>query len=238
MKIRDNLKYYLYFSVLFILVAITVLLKPDFYKESAPRLLNKNIEFEKPLPFEIEILNDSLKIGNNENFILKLHVKSKRDIEKIFISFWGNDYQLNEDSTNYYSYKFSNINNDISFLFKINEYTTDKHTIQVLKKPLLQKFIVNIEKPSYTNLENEEFKNVTDLRVPVGSLVKYTFNTRNTDSLKVIKNDIVETAGIINEDDFIVNWKVYKTTNFSIKLKNKYFTLDNHLKGKIEVIRT
>jgi hypothetical protein len=234
-KIKDNIKYYLYFSILSILVAITALIKPEFYKESAHRLLNPNVEFEKPLPFEIKILNDSLKIGKNENFNLKLHVTSKKEIERFYISFWGNDYQLNEDSSKYYSYKFSNINNDISFLFKINEYTTNKYNIEVLRKPLLLKFNVNVIKPNYTNLENEEFQNVTDLRVPVGSIVKYTFNTRDTDSLMVVKNDIEENAGS-NGKEFNLKWKVFENTKFSIKLKNNYFTLNDYFQGKIEVI--
>ncbi|MBN1252802.1 MAG: hypothetical protein JXA16_11750, partial [Bacteroidales bacterium] len=234
-KFRIIKRYLLYAFSLFLILSFSYFLIPDFYRDSSFRIIEINQEFEKPLPFDVSILNDSLCVGNNEDFILKVHLTTKEEINDFLISFWGNKYKLKHDSANYYSYKFVNINNDLNFNFLFNNYKTQEYKVKILKKPFLQKFYINVEKPKYTKLENEKYENLTQLLVPGGSFVQFRFNAIYTDEIHFFDGQKIEE--IKNDDGkFIFKRRFINDTEYNISLKNENFLIENYLKGKITII--
>jgi len=233
---KNNFKFlYFLLASLFLIVLIS-LFSPSLVKNSSYRLTNYNVEFERPSPYTITILNDTLSIGKGDDFKVIVNVKSKKAFENFYISFNSNNFLMNHDSSGFYSYSFSNVNNDIDFKFIIDDFKSISYKLYVLDKPGIKDFKVNISKPNYTLLENEEFFNLSEVVVPIGSTISYTIRTHDVNSL--IVNGLDDNVKIKKSDDsFNFSYNFKKDTQFSIGLKNEYFFIDNFLVFSVKTIQ-
>lgn len=237
-NLNKNISLLKYFILGLIISVMVGFIFPDFYKDSSYRLINYKKSFEKPSPFQFQILNEKLSVGKGEDFVVRVFVKSKRVAEYLNISLAGKDFLMKKDSTSFYSYKFNNLNNDIYFQFVYDKFKSKFYQLNILEKPLLNGFSVHLVKPSYIFSKDEYFDNVTEFLVPEGTKIEYRFNSVFTDSL-FIKNNDLKNVSIESSNHKIFNYSdIYKlNTQLAISLKNESFTLENYLKLNVSIVK-
>jgi hypothetical protein len=243
-RFRDSINFKDNFKLVYCLLGAVILsllisfFSPDFFQQTSYRLINYTQSFEKPSPYKFKILNENLKAGKGEDFLLRVSVFGKNNNDILNILLGGKFFLMKKDSTNYYSYKFNNINNNISFQFELNKYKSKYYKLEILEKPFLNSFSVHLDKPGYTMLKNEDFDNLTEFIVPEGTKIYFKFNSTHTDSLFIKENGFkpfkIES---LNENVFGYN-KIYKDNiNFSVALKNRFFILEDYLKLNITTLK-
>jgi hypothetical protein len=236
--IKKNVKlfYYLLFSI-FVIILITFI-SPQIISKSSERYRNYNIEYEKPSPYKITILNDTLKTGKGDDYTLKIKVESKKVFENLYICIRENKFLMKHDSLDNYSYKLSKVNNDIKFNFNVDNFFSKEYILDVIEKPGISEFLIKLLKPDYTMMKDEEFKNLTEVIIPAGTTIIYEFETFETDSLIVRGLDDFNVK-VENEDKDIFKFShsFKNDSKFNISLKNSGFILDEYLFFNIKIIK-
>jgi hypothetical protein len=211
-------------------------LNPSLYKDSTYRLINYNKTFVRPLRNEIVLLNNNLSIGKGDDFLLNAAIKGIKEGDEVTLLISGKTFQLKNDSSNYYSYKFNNVNNNIFFQFVINKNSSQLYKLEILEKPVLTRFSVKLAKPGYTAAKDEEIENNTEFTVPVGTVVTVTFNAINTDSVFYGNDSINTSLTKSGKNEFIFKEQLRSNQSNSVHLKNTNFYLPDYLKLSFKIL--
>jgi hypothetical protein len=231
-SLKENLKFSIILVVLFSLFGVSTLIFPNYIKTSTERLVNYDVNYTKPSPFSFKILNEKLVIGKGDNIRLKVKIITDNDFENVNIEYGDHSFLMKKDSTNYYSYLFTNVNNSIYFKFNIDKYFSENYQLTVQPKPILTSFSVEVDKPNYTGISDDQYNNLTQIVVPNGSECIFTFNTVDTDSL-YIQNDSILSVLPSNQK---FNLTANKNSEIILSLKNQYYNTKEILKINIETI--
>lgn len=219
-NLNENKKYLKYalpplFILLFLIIAA-----PNVLKESSTRLLNPNKTFAKKAPFDFVLENKNLKMLQYEDLEIKLTIKGKTLPNEVFINEDGKNYKMEKTAPDKFSYRFTNVQNDIKFYFSANDFNSDEHDIRVLKKPMIANFTTNLNYPAYTNKKNETVKNTGDLIVPAGTLVNWNFETSGTDDVKISIDGQAFSSEKNGKDNFSFSKKIIKDTRYTVLVSN------------------
>lgn len=238
-NLKSNLRFIYFFVTVLVVAIIVTIAFNETIRSSSERLIDYKTSYEKPSPYTFVIENESMKIGKGDDLTIVVAVESSEIVEHCNIIFGGNTYMMvSSDSSKVFRYKFANINNSIDFNFRIGEYDSKIYTIEVLEKPVITSFAVNIEKPSYTNLQNQRFENLAEIMVPVGSNCTFTFNTYETDSL-IIRTSTGErlSLGSAGNGKFVFARRYKSPEELTISIKNLNFENEDLFKINIETIK-
>jgi len=235
-SIKQYSKFFFFLIGAFLISILIFYVNPKFYNEASYRIVNYKMTFQKPLPYNFSILNESLFIGKGDDFNLKVTINGLKENDPVNLIMSGKTYLMKRDSIGYYSYNFNNINNDIYFQFSINNFSSQIFKIEILEKPILNNFSAFLSKPGYTSLKNEEISNITEISLPVGTYVKFLFTALNTDT--VVLTDNVKSYSITKtkKNEFIFEKQILDDQTINIDLKNINFYLPNYLKINIKSV--
>ncbi|MCB9032600.1 MAG: DUF4175 domain-containing protein [Chitinophagales bacterium] len=219
-QLDENKKYLKYlFSVLLLLIAIAII-APNIFKESNKRLANPNVVFEKEAPFQFILKNKNLKAVQFEDLELKLSIEGKTIPNEVFIQQDGQSYKMEKLSATEFSYKFSNVQDNFNFNFLANDFTSNQHTVEVLKKPLIVNFKTQLNYPSYTQKKDEVLSNSGDAVVPEGTVVSWLFESSNADNVYIIINNKKYTAKQNGKNEYSFSANVKTDIAYTVVVSN------------------
>ncbi len=224
----------LLFGVL-IIFSFVFLKFPDFFTESSIRLVHFQEKFEKPAPYVFHLENDHLEIVTGESVELVLNCIGKSIPEMMYVNVSGNNFLMSKSGNNF-KYTIENVNASISIFFTDRRYYSDIYRIKVLNKPFISSFDVEVCPPSYTDLQGDKFKNIGDLKVSSGSIIKWRFKTVDTDSLMIVFDDSTRIHSKKIDDFYEVERSVFKDVGYQIIIKNSKLSDTNNLVYKIQVV--
>lgn len=231
-SLKKNLKFSFVLLIIVLIISIVTAISPGFIKSSGERLIHYEQTYVKPSPFDYEILNENLSIGKGDNIRVRVKVSSETDYEYVYIIFGNNNFVMKNDSADYYSYLFSNVNNSIPFQFSINDFKSELYQIKVNPKPILNSFETEVTKPRYTGMDNEKHTNLTQLVVPIGSDCNFIFHTIDTDSLRISHG---QNLSVLHSNETFTITATENTT-LSLSLMNEFYQNEEVLKIQIEII--
>ena len=220
----------IYISITLILAAISLLSINNYY-DAFHRLVKKNINFERDIPFSLVLKNSTLDNYFYPNEKLNLIVKADGEApEKIDFHIKNlNNYKKisSKKNDNYYSLSLNNINketvvwasytNEPIFSFNRYEVLTDTFIIKIKKRPEIKILKLIIEPPKYTNLNeishNQSIKRIEILKGSILNIIaEFDKNIKNIE--------------LIFDNDSSVNFKNNsKNTHSKIDI-NKSFELE------------
>ncbi|MBI5220163.1 MAG: hypothetical protein HY958_14640 [Bacteroidia bacterium] len=233
---RENLKYLKYLAGLAILVLIIFIFWPSVITEGTQRIIKHATYFESEAPYQFILLNDSLFVQKGRNYQVKMEVRGSYVPENVSIAFGNNNFLMSKISKSKFSYTFKSINNSVDFYFLAETYTSKKYRLQVLPSPVIIDFNIMVDVPAYTKDTNKIYNNVGDITVPCGSKVKWTFNTKDIDSLWVIFNDTVKYSASRDNNGFAVSKSFLQSMNYKVAVANKFFNKNEFVKYSVNVI--
>ncbi|MEO1513973.1 MAG: DUF4175 family protein [Bacteroidota bacterium] len=184
-NLGNNRKYLKYALPPLLLLLIILFAAPSIIKDSTSRLINNNKVYEREAPFRFQIQQEDLTVVQYEDFQLDVMIEGDVLPDEVFIDIDNYQYRLNKEAANKFSYQFSNVQKEMEFqLFSSNVYSED-YELNVLKKPNILGFDVELDYPAYTLRKDEDLANIGDLIVPIGTKIKWVFNSENTDDIAI-----------------------------------------------------
>jgi len=210
--------------------------KSEIFTESTQRIVQYQQHFEKPAPYKIEVLNKSLKTLQNENFTVNVKIVGDEVPTELFIIYDKRNYRCAKQSNTEFSYTFTNMQRDISFQFKTDEVTTQSYTLNVLPKPVIVSYIMELTYPSYLNKNRDVVENNGDATVPEGTRIAWKFYTRNTTQIDFLFQDKEEILKP-EKELFVYSCTARESFYYATVSKNSYFVNPDTLSYSIQVIK-
>lgn len=129
------------------------------------------------------LLNESLDVEYGKSFQLRLKVDNETlPGDHVFILLGEGEFLMaRRDSV--YVYDLDVVLNDIRFSFRSSGVESGSYELRVLPSPEITDYRVTVTPPAYTGLAPEGIKNVADLRVLYGSVLRFDVQLSDVDSL-------------------------------------------------------
>lgn len=205
-NIRNTIKIFKYSLLPLLFIILLLLFTPSTISDPTSRIINFQKQYNKPLPFNINILNKNLVAIQQQDFELNLKADGAEVPLDIYVNYDGVDYKMKRNKNSIFSYTFKTIQNSVDFYIKTDSYLYDRYTIRVFPKPVILAFNLKITFPPYLNKPEEINENQGDCNIPEGSQLTW----------KIFTKDV---SRIVWRDDYLnLNLKSEKDQSFSHKI--------------------
>ncbi len=228
-NLSQNKKYLKYAMPPLMLLTVLVFAAPSLLKNGTNRLINNNVEFERPAPFTFDLVTTENTIVQYTDHEIEVKVKANEGgalPNEVFIDVEGYRYKLakSEADKSKFFYTFKKVSKDTKFKFNSGEFESKEYDIEVLKKPSLVGFDLRLIYPSYTGRKNESVSNIGDMVVPVGTSINWNFTSQNTESvdLKFSSKKGLKTTKRTGDNSFSFKKGAYRDENYMIYVSNQH----------------
>lgn len=236
-KINENKKYLKYALPPLALILLIAAVSPKFFKSNTERIVYFQKEFAEEAPFKFKITNKDMKALKNEDFILNLSLIGNTIPDAVYLI--SNDRRFKMESTDgkNYSYTFSKIQSQVDFHFLASGFTSNEFELELISRPNLLSFGVNLTYPNYLNKSAESFDNVGNLVVPEGTIIQWNFKASDTDSLLLaFEGEKSQLAKDGFGDNFSYSRRVKNSSSYKIHLKNEFSSNRENIDYYINVV--
>ena len=234
---KENFKFVKLLFIPIIIVLLTWLIKPSFVEEPTSRLIQFNQEFEKPQAFSIRILNKELAAFQKDDFELNIEVSGDELPEKLFINYQNSRYLMNKMSGNHFQYTFKGLRKTLDFTVSNHQdFKSQVYQLLVYPKASFSGFELEIFPPKYTQMPSRIEKNIGDIKIAEGSILKWIINTNNCDSLLLIKDNKQFHANMNNHSYTFID-TISKTSDYKIYTSNQYLAKSDSISWIVHLIK-
>lgn len=231
-------KKYLKFAVPLLIVFLGIfLVSPAMITEPSKRIVQYNRHFERPAPFSITIVNQTLSAIQNEDFELLLKTEGEVIPEELFIHYQGKDFRMKKEDQSTFKYHFRKLQKSFDFHIYYGDFMSDKYEMNVYPRPSIISFDTHLDYPSYTGRKDESTENTGDLIVPEGTLVSWKFYTRDVRAVNFSLNGLDTTLRTEASNTFTYARGIYQTSEYSVWANNEYVEKSDSLRYRITAIK-
>lgn len=234
--LKANRKYLKYALPPVLVLLIVVMFYPGLIAESSNRLVNFNTYFAPKAPFQFNVLNKDLKVVQNQDFQLNLKMTGEVIPEEVFVEIGDVRYKMEREKTISFTYIFRNVQKDVEFRLVADGYESPDYTLRALPNPIILNFDVKLDYPAYTGKQPETIKNTGDFIAPEGTQVTWTFNTQNTQNLKMAFNDTAKQVSAVSEGKYSFSTRLMSSKMYSITTSNQYLSNRDSVRYSISVV--
>ena len=236
-KIGENKKYLKYALPPLVLVLLIAAVSPKFFKSSTERIVYFQKDFVEEAPFKFKITNGDLKAVKNEDFTLDLSLIGNAIPEDVYLVANDRKFKMTSVDSKHYNFTFSKVQTALDFHFLASGFKSNEFELELISRPNLLSFDVELNYPSYLNKTNESFDNVGNLVVPEGTNVEWSFRAANTDSLYLgFENEPKHLAKDGFGDSFSYSRRLKNSASYKIQLKNSFSANRENIDFYINVI--
>jgi len=235
-NLKENYAYLKYALPPFLIFLILLFASPSLLTGPTLRLIKHNVYFEKPLPYQIIIINEKLEAVQQEDFRLNIKITGNEVPDEIYIQINQSQFKLDKENTVNFHYTFKNLRQDTRFSFVAGDFTSKPYEIKVLPKPTILNFNVELNYPSYINKKNETLDNTGDLIIPAGTKVSWKFFTKDTRNIILKYFNLPRVLNSKTSVEFKYSDVFRQSTNYSISAWNNFMSNKDSLYYMIQVI--
>ena len=233
--LRGNLKYLgIFFGLLLLLILLMVFL-PSFAVQPTQRIVNYEQQFEKPLPYQVEILQDNIETTQGKEVKFNIRVTGDRIPDAFYVKSELGQQLMTKGSANDFSYTFKNLFNDLTFNVIGGEYTSRPLHITVRPNPTLLSYRCELRYPAYIHRTNETLEAKTRLIVPQGTQLTFSFTTRDTEQMTVSRDTLNSTL-TAKDDVFEYQFVAAQSTKFEVQVENSWNRTIEPLPFSVDVL--
>ena len=221
-NLKENKKH-LRYALPPLLLLFFLLFSSNIIEESTGRIINNNKDFERDALFSFKVEKEKMQVVQYTNFKLDVKIEGEALPDEVFVEFDNYKYKLDKKSPNQFSYTFVELRKDTRFNLYANGLRSKYFEIDVLEKPQISDFEIELDYPSYTGRRNEIIKGIGDLVVPVGTDINWLFNSINTHQLSILfpGETKATTTTQVGKQNFNLRKKILKEGNYKIYLSNQ-----------------
>ncbi|NRB64344.1 MAG: DUF4175 domain-containing protein, partial [Saprospiraceae bacterium] len=216
--LTQNRKYLRYALPPLLILLILLWAAPSVIKDSTRRLINNNTDFERPAPFQFILTEENPQVVQYQDYALQVDIQGEQLPNEAFIEVDGAQYRLSQEDPNTFTYRFSNVQEDLEFRLFSAGVSSKRFTLEVLQKPNIIGFDVNLNFPKYTKRKDEELRNIGDLVVPEGTTINWVFQAENTDDIRIRFNSVGEVQNANRFSNELFTFKALAKNDDSYKV--------------------
>lgn len=217
-NLKENYKYLKIFGIAFVVLAVTLIFLPDFSKKPAQRIFNYSREFEKPLPFNVELSATNLEASQGKDIEFSIHVTGERIPDAFYIKSNTGIRMMNQLNTNDFRFIFKNIYQNEEFYVEGGDYRSQMINLTVRPNPTMLYYEAKLTFPKYIHRKNETLNGKTRIIVPQGTDVEFAFHTRDVETIFINDSILI--------DNSIYKFTAIKSTKFTVSLNNEWNSTD------------
>lgn len=233
--LKGNLRYlYIFLGLLFVLLALMLFL-PRFAVQPAQRIINFEQEFEKPLPFSVRLSQEAIEVNQGADVTFSIFVEGSRIPDAFYVKSSRGQQVFSKVSVNEYRYVFKNVVHDLTFQVIGGEYISKPIAITVHPNPALLSYQCRVQYPTYIHRANEVFEGKTRLIVPQGSCLQFEFQTRDCDTLFVVR-DSLTTAMAVGQDAVLLTLTAAASFQFDLVCHNPWSAHFDPIRFAVDII--
>ena len=236
-NLRENIRYLRYlFIPLLIIMLIIIAGRQAIITESTARIISHNKHFEKPMPFQFVLMNDSLTSVKGEDFTVTVKLEGDRLPDKLYIDIDGREYPMRKSGQETYQHTFNRLRKAHGFNFVAGQYLSRPYKLKLIPKAVLLGFDVYLSYPAYINKANEKLQSRGDLTIPEGTHVKWVFNTSETDILTMQFADTTLYPVRKKRSGFEISKSFRKSNSYTVRTANKFMQNPDSVQYFINII--
>ncbi|MFN6039050.1 MAG: DUF4175 family protein, partial [Bacteroidota bacterium] len=232
----ENKKYLKFLIIPFGIFLILLFAAPSILTESTKRLINYDKFYEKPAPFQFEVKNKNLNVLQQDDFKLSLKINGNEVPSEVYISIGNNPVKIEKKSLTEFEFIYKNVQEKMLFHFEANGFSSKEYTLEVIPKPILSNFKLDLTYPAYLGRKNETLSNTGDMIIPQGTKVQWIFNTKNSEYVNLSFRDSNIILKPDNENKFSYIKRFMAGGSYSVKTGNKNIILNDSLIYNVSVI--
>ncbi|MXV49777.1 hypothetical protein GS399_02260 [Pedobacter sp. HMF7647] len=232
-RINENRKYLKYAVAPLIVIVIIAFTAPAIFSESTTRLIGYNRVFVKKAPFDFIIENNSLKSVQGDDFVLKVKMTGNEIPQDIYLQDGPNTFKLDKKDVIHFEYAFKNVQQTQEFKLEGGDFTSEKYTLNVQKKPSLINIEAELRYPSYLNKKSEHVQSFSDITVPCGTLISWKIAAQNIDMVDI--NDGKNIAHI-SPGDLSYSFRALQSSRYDVIPRKNEVKKQQPISYKIDVI--
>ena len=119
------------------------------------RLINYNTQFEKPSPFKFILKNKNLSINQGEDLTISLKIEGDELPQDVYLHIEESIYKLDKKDISNFEYQLQNLQANSSFYFSAAGYNSKSYNLEIIAKPIVCAFSIDINYPDYTGRKDE-----------------------------------------------------------------------------------
>lgn len=231
-----NKKYLPYLIPLVLLAVIIMLFSPSIFIEASQRLLQPTKTFERPAPFQFVLKTNKLQVVRNDDFILTVTTTGQALPAEMQLQIGNDLLQMQAVSKNVFQYTFKNVTDDIHFKLSAAGFYSTSYVLHVVQKPIFKALKVQINYPSYIGKQNEMRTSLGDMKLPIGTELKWAFVAEYTDDAFIRFGS--SNAQKLPHKSNVYGYAAlfYRDTNYTVIFKNNASATANEYNYNVQVI--
>lgn len=236
-NLKENKRYLKYFIPPIIILLLILIISPAFITEPSSRIVHHSSVYVKPLPYQLILMNKKLEVLQHENITINVKLIGEEKPGKISVEDGKYEYRMTEKKAGIYEYTFKDVNNDIYFKLKTDDYLSKPYKINVFPKPIIYSFDVNLQYPAYLNRKNDVIENSGDIVVPEGTKITWKIYTKDTKTILFKKDNKKLVLEPVSGNSFEYSEKATSNFYYTLMPENEYVKKSDSLNFSIQVIK-
>jgi hypothetical protein len=180
-----NKRYLKFLVIPLSIIGVILIFNRGILTQSTERIIHFNQKFSPTAPFKFVILNESLNAFQNEDFTLKIKLDGDALPETVYIN-GDHRLKMNSSGNGEFAYTFENLQEQENFQLEGAGFFSASYKIDIISRPELTGFTVDLEYPRYIRKKNEHISNSGNLDVPEGTDIRWHINTAHAQTASII----------------------------------------------------
>ncbi|MEI8280284.1 MAG: DUF4175 family protein [Bacteroidota bacterium] len=231
-----NKKYLKYLLPLLLVGVFILIAAPNVFRESSERLLQPTKSFEKPAPFQFVIKTMPLQAVRNADYVLQIEATGNALPAEMSVDMGKERVPMQVVGRHTFQYTFRNMTEAVNFKLFAAGYYSHEYTLQVVQKPMLKAFKVQVDYPDYTGKKDEIKNSLGDMTLPVGTKVRWGFIAEHTDYAQIRMGAGDNILMPKNDMMFGYEFRFMNDTAYTISLHNKQTQVADSFEYHVQVI--
>lgn len=233
--LKGNLRYVYVFLILLLILILLSIFLPSFAVEPTQRIINYQKEYEKPLPFTVTLQQDAIETRQGADVPFTIHVEGSQIPDAFYVKSSMGQQLFTRNSVNEHTYVFKNLYHDFSFQVVGGDYVSRPIAVTVHPNPALLSYQCKASYPAYIHRQNEVFEGKTRFMVPQGTKLQFLFQTRDCDSVFVVRDTMV-TAFAAGDGDVTVPFTAASAIQLDLVCRNQWSDQFDPIRFTVDVI--
>lgn len=181
--LNKNRQYLKYALPPFLLLIVLLFAAPSIITDGTSRIINNDKQYAKAAPFAYEVDESELKVVQYKDYKLEISVTGNVIPNEVSVLIDDFEYKMEKIDATTFVYTFRNVQKDVDFSLRSGSVLSVPYKLQVLEKPNLADFNIELTFPSYVGRKNEIIENTGDIVVPEGTKMTWLFDALKTEDI-------------------------------------------------------
>ena len=157
----------------------------------------------------------------HQDYKLKVQLVGNEIPTDAYLELNGLPIKMKKMANHTFEYSFNNIQKSLNFKINAAGVYSETYALKVLAAPSLINFDISLDYPSYTGKKDESFKNIGELLIPEGTVVKWDFYTENAEYFDILWGEQKQQLEIVSVNQFHLFKRAKFTTTYSLLPRNQ-----------------